>query len=98
MGSRRSSSVKIPKKLKILGQVVTVIRTDPNDDSAGYWMTKENKLFVNEAYPHTQQVTTFFHEALHAINYELPHEQVEWLAQSLAQVILDNKIDFRENL
>lgn len=87
----------LPKKIKVGVHEVTVARTDPSPDSGpGFWITKENKIFVNKDYPHSQQVTTFIHEILHAINYELPHEQVEWIAQSLAQVIVDNKIDFSE--
>lgn len=86
----------LPKKIKVGVHDITVTRTDDTDTSAGYWVTKENKIFVNKDYPHSQQVTTFIHEILHAVNYELPHEQVEWIAQSLAQVIVDNKIDFSE--
>lgn len=87
----------LPRKIRVGLHDVTVIRKDPNDTGAGYWVTKENKMCINDEYPHSQQVTTFLHEVLHALNYELPHEQVEWIAQGLAQVILDNKIDFKEN-
>jgi hypothetical protein len=87
--------MKLPNKVKIASHTVTVHK-NVDSEEAGWWSTRDNSMFVNQNYPHSQQVTTFLHETLHALNYGLDHKEVEWIAQGIAQVIIENKINLLE--
>ena len=71
--------MKLPKKIKVGPHTITVQRKekDGEEKRAGYFMCSENRMVISAEYPHTQQLTTFMHEVLHILNYNLSEEQVE---------------------
>lgn len=88
--------MQIPKRLKIGGHTFTVQFVDkiPPDDAFG--VVHQSKLLIElrNNLPLSQLESTFIHEILHAINYNLTEEQVEYMANALYQVFKDNKIIF----
>ena len=91
--------MKIPKKLKIGGHVVTVKVVDnvANEEGttwAGGWTGSQNLIEIRKAQVQSQKEVTLLHEILHCINLQLNHDHVEFLSQALYQVIKDNKLYF----
>lgn len=87
--------MKLPKKLKIGGHTFTVELLDKlENDAFGTTMQAKNLLQFRKGIPASQLESTFLHEILHVINYNLTEEQVEYIANGLYQVIVDNKIKF----
>lgn len=90
--------MKIPKKLKIGGHDVKVRFTEtmqgdyPN--ASGGWTEALNLIEIRKSLAGSQKEVTLIHEILHAINYNFTEEQVEFLSQTLYQVLKDNKLYF----
>lgn len=89
--------MKIPKKLKIGGHIVTVREVEEVVDGekwAGGWTESQNLIEIRKAQAQSQKEVTLIHEILHCINLQLDHDHVEFLSQALYQVIKDNKLYF----
>ena len=92
--------MKIPNKLKIGCHTFEVLferekKGGLSFDSSGKCSYYSNTISINDGYPETQQAETFIHEIIHAINNEMSETDVQFLAFSLAQVFIDNKISFK---
>lgn len=90
--------MKFPKTLKIGGhsvrlQIVEEMEGD-YPHAAGCWTESQNLIQLRKSQVQSQKEVTLIHEVLHAINYNLTEEQVEFLSQALYQVIKDNKLYF----
>ena len=90
--------MKIPKKLKIGGHLVTVRQVEQMQGdfphAAGGWTESQNLIELRKSNTASQKEVTLIHEILHAVNYNLTEEQVEFLSQALYQVLKDNKLYF----
>ena len=86
--------MKIPKSLKIGGQIVEVrlVSGDELDGDSGATLFDKNLIKVSKDIPQTQKEETLFHEIIHMINNELHEVEVEFLAHDLYQVLKDNKL------
>jgi len=91
--------MKLPTKLKIGGLLFRVIYTDHNDgplDGYGACDIGNVTIYISEALPPKQQMSTLIHEILEAINgmYELQlnHTQICVLESGLYQVLTDNHL------
>lgn len=94
--------MKIPKKLKIGGQLFDIIirnqRKDNGDMRLGCSDIYANRIFINrqEAQSSTQEESTFIHEIIEVISLfnelKFTHEQISCLETSLYQVLKDNKL------
>lgn len=86
--------ILFPKKIKIGGmtyQVTTVTAESEEleDGIAAKIDAVKGTIRVLEGHPVFMQVS-LLHEVLHAINMEFPEERIEFLAQALNQIIVDN--------
>lgn len=88
--------MKIPKKIKIGGHIidVTLDKKYPDEKLHGETDYNKNTIMLNANLAPSQIVATFYHEFLHVVNTELEHEKVEYLAQALAQLHIDNNLNF----
>lgn len=92
--------MKIPKTLKIGGQVYRVLVKDfvdeGNESLCGYAIAGDNIIAINHALPQSQQESTFLHEVIEVVNnnYELKleHPVIQTLEAALYQVLVDNKL------
>lgn len=87
--------MRIPSQIKVGAHVLKVKLLDKveNDDN-GRWNSRIQEIHLKKDLPPTELEVTFMHEIIHAINYELKHTDVEFLAQALYQVIKDNGLVF----
>ncbi len=84
--------MKIPSKIKIGGLEYTIVieeKAVENSHLCGQLDYTEQKIRVVKGKEDYMNVT-LWHELFHAINSELPEQQVEFLAQSVYQIIKDN--------
>lgn len=90
--------MKFPKSLKIGGHTVKLRFVDKMEgehpQAAGGWTESQNLIEIRKSQEPSQKEVTLIHELLHAINYNLTEEQVEYLSQALYQVLKDNKLYF----
>ena len=101
--------MKIPKTLKIGGHIIDVEFTDNEvhiNNRMGNSSSSENVIQVSSRYPKSQQASVLLHEIIHTVldynGYKYGNEDqgvhcekvVESLAQSLYQVLKDNKLKF----
>lgn len=87
--------MKIPRVLKVGGHYITVTQTEQMvDDADGSWLASDNTIKLKKQLPPTQKEVTLIHEILHCINVSVKEIEIEYLAQALYQVILDNKLVF----
>lgn len=87
--------MKIPKKLKIGGHTVKVsVHNNTINNADGSWSSDDNEICIKESLPATQKEVTLIHEILHACNISMDEVKVEFLAQALYQVIIDNNLVF----
>lgn len=89
--------MKIPRKLKIGGNIITVVRGTRqegtgSDQDGGYSSWEDNEIFVADDMPQSRQETAFLHEILHQINVYLDEKEVTYLSESLYQVLKDNNL------
>lgn len=88
-------AIKLPTQLKIGAHTYTVNREKVGElgqDSCGKHDSEKNVITVDDGLADTQKVEALFHEIFHALNGELSETDVEWLAQGMTQVLLDNKL------
>ena len=90
--------MKFPfRKLKIGAHTFTVKIEDSGlleDGSHGICKYDDNTIAVSSDLSDSQMVKTLWHEILHALNNELSEKEVEWLAEGITQVMLDNELYF----
>ena len=96
--------MRIPKKIKIGAQKITVKTVDTlGDDDMGAFFPGTNELLLARkvsygVIPEDQMADTFLHEIIHAVNRNfgigLTECQTAGLAGGLLQVIRDNNLDF----
>ena len=87
--------MKLPQQLKIGGHEIKVVLTNDQEDRLhGETNYNDNTITLNNKLSPSQIVATFYHEWLHTINTELDHEKIEYLAQAIAQLHIDNDIYF----
>lgn len=90
--------MRLPKKLKIGGHDVKLEVVEQMEgehpNAAGGWTELANLIQICKSQTGSQKEVTLLHEILHAINYNFTEVEVEFLAQSLYQVLKDNKLYF----
>lgn len=87
--------MKIPKKLKIGGHTVKVSHHNHTfNNTDGSWCSEDNEICIKKSLPMSQKEVTLIHEILHSINNSMDEVKIEFLAQTLYQVIIDNKLVF----
>lgn len=86
--------MKFPTQLKILGHIFKVQLVDPEDieKSMGEQNNARNIIRIRKDIPKDQVYVTLIHEILHCINDELKEVEVEFLAQTLYAVLVDNDL------
>lgn len=96
--------MKIPKSLKIGGQVYKIILKDMDSDGgsgkAGMNYLVKNEIYINisKEYHRSQQEQTLIHEIIEALNYlheyKLEHPTISSFAENIYQVLKDNHLNF----
>lgn len=87
--------MKMPKVLKIGGHYVAVRLVEKTaNGNCGEWDPMKNLIEINKTMPTSQQEETLIHEFLHALNVSMEEEKIEFLAQGIYQILLDNKLVF----
>ena len=91
--------MKIPKRLKIGGHIVTVkIVEIPKEDCDGDFSTYGNLIRIDKRLPQSQREVTLIHEIFHALNSVIDdknpaaHSLIESISQQFYQVLKDNKL------
>lgn len=89
--------MKIPKKLKIGGHVVTIDSTKNLRGVEGDWDSCRNKIRISADLAKSQKEVTLFHEMFHVLNSTMSenkegHNFVESFSQQVYQVLKDNKL------
>ena len=89
--------MQIPKKVKVGGLMYSVTLKDEvaSGEASGQMDTAKLEIEIDKKMKRGAQEITFLHEILHAINNEMKETDIEYLAQSLYQVIIDNPSIFR---
>jgi hypothetical protein len=91
--------MKLPKKVKILGFDYKVRLHDTDDKEQngavlGYCDFYRSRITVNSDMSEQQQVATFIHEILEAVNHHtelsLEHNKIKTLETAIYQVLNDN--------
>jgi hypothetical protein len=98
--------LKIPKKFKIIGRDVAVVRDHAGllrEGCYGMFEWEESVIKLRESKPYFheyQEAQTFLHEIIHGVDFSfdinLQEDQVRRLAVGLIAVIRDNQLDFRK--
>jgi DNA-directed RNA polymerase delta subunit len=83
--------MKIPKRLKI-GAITYDIRISDKMKYAGIILRECNLIKIKKELSKQQREETFFHELVHAINWEMDEKEVELFAQALYQVFSKNNL------
>ncbi len=83
--------MKIPKSVKIGGIVYKVDIVQMGDD-LGQTDFRTSEIRISKDLNDNQKLASFIHEAIHCVNTQLTEEQVDYLALSLNQIIVDNKL------
>ena len=85
--------IKLPKKIKVGLHTIDIKVVDQHrGNGIGLFSRSENTIYILKELSDTQQLVTFFHEVVHAINGELAEVIVEDLGEALGQVLVDNKL------
>ena len=86
--------IKLPKKIKVGLHTIDIKFVDhtPVGNGLGLFSRNVNTIYILKELSDTQQLVTFFHEVVHAINGELAEVIVEDLGEALGQVLVDNKL------
>lgn len=88
------AEINIPKKLKIGGHIYSIIYSDHEDidGDCGQSNRSRNTIKIRNDLPKSQQQETLLHEILHAINYDLSEETVDFLSMALYAILVDNNL------
>lgn len=81
--------MRIPSSIKIGGITYKVEIKDLGDDM-GKTTFDKSLISIDEKLNQEQREATFYHEVIHCINNQLTEMEVEFLAQSIYQIIKDN--------
>ncbi len=86
--------MKIPNQLKIGGHIYKVVLVDAEDidNCAGEQNNSRSMIKLRRDLPQTQLEATLIHEILHAINISVKEQEIEFWAESIYQVLHDNKL------
>lgn len=86
----------VPKKLKIGGIPIAIKFRDALDNPNGFgcFEASKNLISLRAGNPPNQIEVTLLHEIIHALNCNIPELEVEYLAQGIYQVIIDNNLIF----
>lgn len=79
------------KRIKI-GGIWYAIKTKELDDSLGETNYANQIIYLDPKQTEPQRLASLIHEILHCLNNQMSEEKVEFLAQALNQVIIDNKL------
>lgn len=79
------------KRIKI-GGIWYSIKHQELDDDLGKTDYAKSIIYLDPKQTKEQEQATLIHEILHVINNQMSEEHVEFLAQALNQIIVDNKI------
>jgi hypothetical protein len=83
--------MKIPKSIKIGGIVYNVSIVTMGDD-LGQTDFRTSEIRISKDLNDNQKLASFIHEVIHCVNTQLTEEQVDYLALSINQIIVDNKL------
>lgn len=83
--------MKIPKSIKIGGIVYNVSIVTMGDD-LGQTDFRTSEIRISKDLNDNQKLASFIHEVIHCVNTQLTEEQVDYLALSINQIIIDNKL------
>ena len=75
--------------LKIGAHTYTIIYKELEDND-GLLLRDKQEIHISSKLQGTEQFCTLIHEILHVINNELGEKEIEYLAQAMTQVLLDN--------
>jgi hypothetical protein len=83
--------MNIPNQIKVGGikYKISIVEDGINEHAAAEINTEKCTIKIRKGNPQFMAVS-FWHEILHAINMEMPEERVEFLAQALNQIAVDN--------
>ena len=83
--------MKLPKSIKI-GGIVYKVGIVPMGDDLGQTDFRTSEIRISKDLNDNQKLASFIHEAIHCVNTQLTEEQVDYLALSINQIIVDNKL------
>lgn len=83
--------MKIPKRLKIGGHIVT-IRLSKDIEDNGFSDSQKNEIVLNANLPQSQLEATLIHEIFHFLNTTIKHDLLDSLSEQIYQVLRDNKL------
>lgn len=88
--------MQIPSTVKVGGLTygIEIVNKMDDDSCVGKTYFQDLKIKIEKAEKPFMELT-FLHEILHAMNAELKETDIEFLAQSLYQVLVDNPKIFR---
>ena len=75
--------------LKIGAHTYTIIYKELEDND-GLLLRDKQEIHISSKLQGTEQFCTLIHEIIHVINNEFKHTDIEFLAQAMTQVLLDN--------
>lgn len=89
--------MKVPKKLKIGGHVITVDCSQELKGINGSFDYTKNEIQIDKTLPQSQKEVTLIHEVMHAMNAEWNsssdwHALMDSTSEQLYQVLKDNKL------
>ena len=97
----RLKKMRIPRKVKILGQTYTVHYKKEMEDDMGECDYVNNKITLLRGMTDEKTMQTFLHELIHAVeksmNINLKEDQVDNLSLGLYQILKENNISFKYN-
>jgi len=83
--------MKIPTKLKILAHTYTVQEVEGLIDN-GTQNSNPHTILIDKNLCQTEKEVVLLHEILHAINEKMSEKDIEFLAQTIYQVLKDNHL------
>lgn len=83
--------MKLPKSIKI-GGIVYKVDIVPMGDDLGQTDFRTSEIRISKDLNDNQKLASFIHEVIHCVNTQLTEEQVDYLALSINQIIVDNKL------
>ncbi len=66
MSRQKITINKLPKKVKVLGRTITVVRGPMKEEEFGEYKQHKYQITINNKLNHTEAMQTLFHEILHA--------------------------------
>jgi hypothetical protein len=84
----------LPKKLKIGGHIYEVLLVESDDiqKDCGECAVDKLQIKIKDSMPQSMQEETLIHEAIHAMNFGLSEESVQFLSMAFYQFLKDNDL------